>query len=554
MKVLDAENLHAGIDDIKREIHHFQSQITSIQKAVRGITTLHESLKGKGGEAIRAFYNECHQPFLIYMYNFLIDYEEILDQMKQAVLSYEPETSGMIRQDFLENDVTSGLEKVKNVTTGLTDEANSVMDSVQDIVALPKLDDEEFLHHVQRGKKRTKDTVEQLHDLDNSQTKALEPIEEQLRTMNDYIADIQSVFTNGEITLHNIDIHTVASIGFYQNMLTDTPITYAALRKQNQFNRVAGPYVMMMYPNMLFPITYRNYSAGNVHLGDISKQKPIKEAAEQYKLTDPESIAIANYLRREYTDEPEIDVQEMESQVNVESPQSSDNMYYSAREPLTFWDKREVVGGYSDLAGDPFMMGHIATAGFNFAFDDIGTMIDPDATAEDKMMAGLFLFAKPLKAADKVVGGANRVDKVRDAGKVDKGVDNPLLPGEGKVGTYEELIDAGTRGDNITPHHMPSAKYMKTKAEVHKNDGVSMNMEHPHPGKGGRHRQTETYGMTGKKLEDYLNLEPRDALARDIIDARNNYIKEGLYTPEIRSGLLEVIKLNKTKYPNIFDR
>ncbi|WP_281350743.1 hypothetical protein [Metabacillus lacus] len=31
-----------------------------------------------------------------------------------------------------------------------------------------------------------------------------------------------------------------------------------------------------------------------------------------------------------------------------------------------------------------------------------------------------------------------------------------------------------------------------------------------------RDRQTETYGMTGKKLEDYLNLEPRDALARDI--------------------------------------
>ncbi len=37
--------------------------------------------------------------------------------------------------------------------------------------------------------------------------------------------------------------------------------------------------------------------------------------------------------------------------------------------------------------------------------------------------------------------------------------------------------------------------------------------------------------MTGKKLDAYLNLEPRDALARDIIDARNIYIKEGLYTP-----------------------
>lgn len=143
-------------------------------------------------------------------------------------------------------------------------------------------------------------------------------------------------------------------------------------------------------------------------------------------------------------------------------------------------------------------------------------------------------------------GGGLKVNEVKGAGK-------PLILGEGKVGTYEELIDAGTRGDNMTPHHMPSAKYIKTKAEVHKNDGVSMNMEQPHPGKGGRHRQTESYGITGKRLEDYLSLQPRDALARDIIDARNIYMKEGLYTPEIRSGLLEVIKLNKTKYPNVFE-
>ena len=101
---------------------------------------------------------------------------------------------------------------------------------------------------------------------------------------------------------------------------------------------------------------------------------------------------------------------------------------------------------------------------------------------------------------------------------------------------------------------MPSAKYMKTKEGAHKNGGVSMNMEQPHPGKGGRHRQTETYGMTGNKLEDYLSLQPRDALARDIIDIRNIYIKEGLYSPEIRSKLFEVIQLNKKIYPNMFEK
>ncbi|MER2079808.1 MAG: type VII secretion protein, partial [Psychrobacillus psychrotolerans] len=161
------------------------------------------------------------------------------------------------------------------------------------------------------------------------------------------------------------------------------------------------------------------------------------------------------------------------------------------------------------------------------------------------------LAVKGSKAIEEAQDASKAVDNVTDGAK---GIDKPLLPGEGKVGTYEELIDAGTRGDNITPHHMPSAKYLQTKAEVHKNDGVSLNMEHPHPGKRGRHRQTETYGMTGKRLEDYLNLQPRNALARDIMDVRSIYIKEGLYTSEIRSGLVEVIRLNKSKYPDMFNR
>lgn len=136
----------------------------------------------------------------------------------------------------------------------------------------------------------------------------------------------------------------------------------------------------------------------------------------------------------------------------------------------------------------------------------------------------------------------------------DNGIGKTLLPGEGKVGTYQDLIDAGTRGDNITPHHMPSAKYMETTAGVHKNDGVSMNMEQPTPGSGGRHRLTETYGLIGQELQDYLNLSPRDALAHDIWDVRRIYQNDGLYTTEISGSLLEVISMNKHMYPNLFQK
>jgi len=134
----------------------------------------------------------------------------------------------------------------------------------------------------------------------------------------------------------------------------------------------------------------------------------------------------------------------------------------------------------------------------------------------------------------------------------------PLLPTEGDVGSYRELIDAGTRGDNITPHHMPSDKFMKTNGgnTYTRNDGISMNMEQPHPGRGGRHRDTATYNnnMTKAEKEAYLNSNPRDALAHDIRDARRIYREQGLYDDNIRGSLQEVIRQNKEQYPDIFGK
>ncbi len=133
-----------------------------------------------------------------------------------------------------------------------------------------------------------------------------------------------------------------------------------------------------------------------------------------------------------------------------------------------------------------------------------------------------------------------------------------LLSGEGEVGTYRNLNDAGSVGDNITPHHMPSDAFMKKNggANYSRDNGISMNMEQPHPGTGGRHRRTATYdnSMTKAEQQAYWDLSPRSALARDIMDARRIYLEDGLYTPEIRQQILEAIKQNKLNYPDIFGK
>lgn len=134
-----------------------------------------------------------------------------------------------------------------------------------------------------------------------------------------------------------------------------------------------------------------------------------------------------------------------------------------------------------------------------------------------------------------------------------KNVVNKLLKGEGKVGKYSDLIKKGKKGDNITPHHMPSDKYMRSKG-VKKKDGISMNMEQP--SKGGRHRKTKTHGrnMTDAEKKAYYEMSPRDALAKDIKDARKIYKEQGMYNKEIQKGLSEVIKQNKKTYPNLFNK
>lgn len=131
-----------------------------------------------------------------------------------------------------------------------------------------------------------------------------------------------------------------------------------------------------------------------------------------------------------------------------------------------------------------------------------------------------------------------------------------LLNKEGDAGTFKDLINNGKRGDNVTPHHMPSAKYLENNTNVKYDDGVAMNMEHPHPGNGGRHRETSTYDnkMTKAEQQAYWDKSPREALAHDIRDARKIYQEQGLYTDKIKEGLLEVIKQNKTRYPDLFKK
>jgi len=125
-----------------------------------------------------------------------------------------------------------------------------------------------------------------------------------------------------------------------------------------------------------------------------------------------------------------------------------------------------------------------------------------------------------------------------------------LLAGEGTVGRYRELLKLGRRGDNLTPHHVPSNAYLAAKVSGYtRNMGVAIMMEHPIPGAGGRHRQTLSYGQSPD-----LSLLPRQVLAKEIQDLRSLYQREGVYTETIRRGLRAITQLNQLAWTGVFEK
>ena len=135
--------------------------------------------------------------------------------------------------------------------------------------------------------------------------------------------------------------------------------------------------------------------------------------------------------------------------------------------------------------------------------------------------------------ASRALRGATEVAEAGSAARR-----SSMLAGEGRVGTFSDLQRAGSKGDNLTPDHIPSNAYMRAKApEYRRGDGISMNMEQPR-GPGGRHRETPSYGTRPQ-----LSVTPRDTLARDIMARRSIYQRAGLYSPYIRSSLQTVIRM-----------
>ncbi|MFS0594585.1 LXG domain-containing protein [Cytobacillus horneckiae] len=203
MKTLDSQSLHNGIDQLQKKIETQINQLKQLENSIDSFSNLENSFSGTGGKAIRSFYEDWHLPFLSFYYYTLTDYERVLTSIKKASKSLESNSNGFIRQSFLEGELTTGLHKLKSITTGLVDEANGTLEDVSDIVYVPRLNDQPFHSHIQRANRRIEETIEDLNVFDRAETNELDIVAQDLQLMKSYITEIQGMFKSGGLSIEN---------------------------------------------------------------------------------------------------------------------------------------------------------------------------------------------------------------------------------------------------------------------------------------------------------------------------------------------------------------
>ncbi|MDW6053891.1 T7SS effector LXG polymorphic toxin [Bacillus paralicheniformis] len=201
MKTLDVQALHKAIDQTLEQLKLQSDEIAKVQKSVEEIASLDDALKGKGGDAIRAFYEECHTPFLQFYDTFIEEYSSTLKKMKSALNSLEPNHNGFISQNFLEHELEQGVNAADRTTKHLVSKTNATIAKVSHIVDLPDLNDSGFHEQNQKALKEISTTLEKLHTFDREQTNALKTAENDLETMQRYITRLEKMYTGPKIEI-----------------------------------------------------------------------------------------------------------------------------------------------------------------------------------------------------------------------------------------------------------------------------------------------------------------------------------------------------------------
>ncbi|QTY14789.1 T7SS effector LXG polymorphic toxin [Virgibacillus pantothenticus] len=509
IKALYVSDLHSYIDKTISQLEQIHTQVKNIQKSIEGIIALEDAFKGKTANSIRTFYQEVHMPFLLFLEGFITNYSDTLQEMKKSVQDMEPNKDGVIREDFLSQDVQRSFERMEQITMALTDEANAVLHSVKDIINVPNIDDGEFLDNVQHAKKMNRQTIEKLQAFDRHNTAKLEPIHQDIRMMKNYISQIRELGNNGKIRIGSYQARQLDDQKFHKELVAG--IENKAVRNAIGLEAVlgeAGKLLLSRYIRFAaIPIRYLQKHFGLKTMDYSYRAMHAAVATSGDRLTTGEfstiehqvisAVEVSDYKKvRQGTYYTLVDgriVRKYQSEsgsVEYELVDTIPENRWRPKKPEKNWLERSM-----DDAKE--MGGKIAKEAFDFLiWDDAKTVMDPRATQQEKEIAAASLMPQGKVFKLFKAGGVMKfANKGKHTAKKVKGTENKV-PSYGKksvpVGPYREVngfpvkVKPGAQEKHIpnTPNYKQELANGKNKSIFYGDNKTAQELLDKFAGKG----------------------------------------------------------------------
>ncbi|WP_432803669.1 T7SS effector LXG polymorphic toxin [Bacillus safensis] len=199
MKTLDVQALYHGIDQTLTQLKQQSQHMKSLESQINQIISLDGALKGETGEAIRAFYAECHIPFLQFFQVTIEEYSAALQKIKNALHAFESNENDFISQSFLEHELDQGLKNAERAVSDIVSDVSSAIGKVSHIIHLPSVDESAFQASYQKAWMNISKTIGTLHAFDREQASALNETKSSIHTMKQYIDTLGKMFTGPKI-------------------------------------------------------------------------------------------------------------------------------------------------------------------------------------------------------------------------------------------------------------------------------------------------------------------------------------------------------------------
>jgi len=247
-------------------------------------------------------------------------------------------------------------------------------------------------------------------------------VEQKLTTIKNYVIELEGKFRNGDISISEYDRSIIKNNDVYNEVLGEVSPLHSALNKVENIYAYIAPYITMLQPQRMFPVTYRDHEVSKtpVDLSSVKNADTYRKLAHENQATDAEEAALEKYL------------------LGVESGDSNntfdpDDLEDLDDRPMGYWDKVKVQGGNSRLSGTPDGFAGPATATFDYFSEDLFTMFDPNASMGEKMLASVFILPTPakfLKPLDDVASGLKKGKSSNKASGTKNSFDELMSPEE----------------------------------------------------------------------------------------------------------------------------